>query len=194
MAKKLQYAITYFFIGIVIVACLFFSGCNPSKKAARKAAKLERKAEKHLYKSISLDPMPFTIECAQKFNPIDSIHERIIYKPGETIRDTIVATEIDIIQDTVYITKYRTVTVKQTDTVDLSRFQTESNKAAQDSVKNYYERIVGQLRDDLGKSQVSEAKTKEQRNMWRIAALALAGYTLLRWLLRYFTKGRINIP
>ncbi len=194
MAKKLHYAITYFFIGIVLMACLFFSGCNTSKKAARKAARIEAKAEKKLYQSISLDPMVLTRECAQRFDPIDSIHERIIYKAGQLIRDTIVTTEIDIIQDTVYVTKYKTVTVKQTDTVDLSRFQTESNKAAQDSLKNYYERITAQLRDDLGKSQVNEAKAKEQRNMWRIVAIVLGCYALLRWLLRYFTKGRINIP
>lgn len=118
MAKKLHYAVTYFFIGIVIVACLFFSGCNPAKRAL-----------KHIQKAERIEPTVPPKYCAEKYPSLDSVHERIIVKPGKVITDTVVDTYIDIIRDTVYVNKVKTVTLRTTDTVLTTKYEQVVNRA-----------------------------------------------------------------
>lgn len=174
------------FFSVVVV----LSSCNPAKKLARQ----ERKAFKHIQKAEAVAPNELAKWCAKRYNPIDSIHERIIYKPGKVVTDTLIETEIDVVRDTVFITNTRTVYIKQTDTVDLSRFQSESNKAAIDSMAIYCARQIA-AKDAEIKSQGERISALRQQNKMLVWAVIILGlYTLARWLLSYFTKGRIKLP
>lgn len=77
LKRKLQYGITYFFIGILIVACLLFSGCNGSKSAVRKLARIDSR-----HKPVVDGYFAMTRPC------VDSVHEvyinDTIVRPSET--------------------------------------------------------------------------------------------------------------
>lgn len=69
--NKLHYAITYFFIGIVIVACLFFSGCKFSLRVGGEvfdSAPYEQKID-----SLSSYYDIYLAECREQLNKCQTI-------------------------------------------------------------------------------------------------------------------------
>lgn len=139
--------------------------CSPAKKAAR----AEKKAHKKLDKSIMTDPSVFVRRCAFQFDNTDSIHEKIVYKPGETKYDTITEVQLEVLNDTVYLTKVKTVTVTKVDTVDMSRYQREVNAAALDSLNRYWTIENNALRSTLNERDktvaVQDSTIKRQRKI-----------------------------
>jgi hypothetical protein len=179
MKNKIQYGITYFFIGIVAVACLFFSGCNGSKRAVKKLAVIDSK-----HKTVVDGYFAMTRPCK------DSTDVRVIYKEGKTVIDTVVDVQLDIIKDTVYKTVTKYVTKLQRDTITETKYvqQTDKSKIGE------LEGINAQLRDEKEalKSELAAKQKTIDFLMW--ATIILGAYTLLRWVLRYFTKGKIKLP
>lgn len=157
-------------LAVALVLILFmFSGCNVTNRAERK-----------LDKSIRLDRMPFTERCASDFPGTDSVHEKIVFKPGTTLYDTVFTTEVEVLQDTVYVIKTKTVTLKTVDT----------------AVETKYVKVVDRAKEEMQaaviKKQDAEiAKYKERDRIKTIALLVLSAYTLLRWILR---KWGVKLP
>lgn len=108
--------ITWAFILMAFAAMV--SGCSASKRAA-----------KHWHKSYRLDKETNAGLCASTYNPIDSIHENVIYKQGETM------VLIDTLYDTVYndtgsvVTKVITRTFNRVDTAAVTKYVQEVNNA-----------------------------------------------------------------
>lgn len=90
----------------------------------------ERRATRLIHKSVRVNPIALSKECADRFPPIDSVNERTVFIPGKTTHDTVVETELEIIKDTVYVNKLRTVTVTKHDTVKSLKYVQTENKAA----------------------------------------------------------------
>lgn len=160
-------------LAVALVLTLFmFSGCNTTKRAERK-----------LDKSIRLDPMPFIKKCAENFNPADSIHEKIIYKPGATFRDTIFETDVQIINDTVYLTKVKTVTIKTVDTVDASRFQRDVNRAENDSLRRHYDgKLAAKDKEITGLKEKVASQATTIKYLW--VAAGLGWLLILVWVVK----------
>lgn len=200
MANKLHYAITYFFIGIAVLACLFFSGCNPAKKLARQ----ERKALKHIQKAEVIAPNELAKWCAKRYNPIDSIHEvyntDTTYLPGE-----IHFVEIDC--DSVVNETKKSGSLLKSAKVTLpcppcdstriintykSRFQSETNKAALDSMATFWGRKVAAKDAEISAHDKKIATITEQKKLYRNAAFILG----ILWVLFFvwkFVKSKFKI-
>lgn len=102
----------------IVIAAVLATGCNPSKRALKNIHKAER-----------LDETVPAKYCAEKYPPTDSIHEKIVVKPGKVVTDTIIDTYIDVIRDTVFVTKLKTITQKITDTVETTKYEQVVNRA-----------------------------------------------------------------
>lgn len=174
--------ILLFLIGLSIAAMIFGStSCNVTKRAERKLDKSKR-----------LDYNVFAKECARAYDPTDSVHERIIHVAGKTIRDTIISTELEIINDTVYKTRVKTITVSKTDTIKLDKYEREANKAALDSTEVHYKGLMSEAGKEAEKLKEKVAKQSVTISYLWWAVIVLGVYTLGRWVLRYFTK--IKLP
>lgn len=168
----------------LILSIFLLAGCNSQKRTTRRA-------ERKLDKSIRLDQNVFARECAIDFNPIDSIHERIVYKPGVVKYDTVQDVRYRTVNDTVYATEYVTITKHIRDTIDLTRHEALVNKAAQDTMKRYYEQLLSEEQAKNDKLIAKNASLKKERNYWRMAAIILGLYTLARWILSKYLPFKL---
>lgn len=167
---KNNFLICLLFLGLLL------TGCNAEKRATRKA---ERKHDK----SVRLDPMVAAKFCAARYSPIDSVNERIIYKPGRTIYDTILTTELEIFNDTVYLKEVKVVTVTKHDTIDRTRFERAAFKAALDTMKGYYEvelKKSAEAISDRDKKIASQSTTI--RYLWAAGGIAWA--LIIVWVIK----------
>lgn len=172
---------------VVVIMLIVLSSCNAEKRTTRKA-------ERKLDKSVRLDPMVAARYCATRYSPIDSVNERIIYKAGKTIYDTVLTTEIEIINDTVYLNKVKTITVTKHDTVDRTRFERAAFKAALDTMERHYKKEMAEKNATIKEQDKKIASQSTTINYLWILVAILGAYTLARWLLSYFTKGRVRLP
>lgn len=187
VVSRTAYAVILLSLLLMLIGAM---SCSPAKKAAR----AEKKAHKKLDKSIMTDPSVFVRRCAFQFDNTDSIHEKIVYKPGETKYDTITEVQLEVLNDTVYLTKVKTVTVTKVDTVDMSRYQREVNAAALDSVKRHYEKKLAEKEQENTDLKVKLAKEQKENSLLWWWGSILSIYTLARWVVRWVTKGAVKLP
>lgn len=201
MAKKLQYAITYFFIGIVILACaLGLFSCNTPEK-------LQRQSDKHFFKALAKDKVNVHGRCSDIAPPIVMTRDSFIYKPGKPILLPGRVDTIEIDCDSVVrnakkdgisannSTKVK-IPVKAADTlaqVDTT-YKSSNNTAVDNNKVKYLEGVIADKDKQITALQIELAKKQKALSIVLWGLIFVTSYTLLRWLLRYFTKGRINIP
>lgn len=162
------YATIYFVLCYGITAWVMFSSCNVEKRATRLIHKGER-----------INPNSLTIECAKRYRGIDSIDTRIEYRQGETITDTILETEIEIVRDTVFIKSLKTITNTVHDTVIKTDFKQLVNTAAVDSCKAHGVK-------ETQRADKAEQSGKMWRNIALIALLAIALFLVIKFVIGKF--------
>lgn len=145
---------------------LLVVGCNSEKRALR-----------HIHKAERINSEIPAKYCAEKYPPIDSINERTIFIPGETITDTVETTNLEIIQDTVFITKIKTITVTKHDTVRQVKYEKVVDRAKETA-----------LQSDLRQATDNAVKYKQQRNIYGAIAIGLALFILIPWVIKRFVK------
>lgn len=167
--------ITYLMLTLTLVAMVY--GCNTEKQTARH----EKKARKYIGKAEQKAPNELAKWCAGRFDNTDSVNEKTIYKPGETITDTVTQTEYEIINDTVFITKERTIYINRVDTHIKTIYQRIVNTAAIDSMGTYVRKV-----------DKKNATLTQQLKTWRSigigALIAIALYFIVKFIIRKF-KG-----
>lgn len=140
---------------------LLLIACNPAHRAERK-----------VYNAASIDRVTTGKACADIFPHNDSVTTQIEYKQGDTlvILDTVYKTEVEIIGDTAYITKWRDRIVLRTDTM-----YKRVNTVREDTRKIEY---ANKERDE---SKLRTAQIRTTRNMLWYVSGCLLGVILL-WI------------
>lgn len=171
MKEKINNIITCFFIGIVILACLFFSGCNGSKSAVRKLARIDSR-----HKPVVDGYFAMTRPC------VDSTDVRVIYKPGEVITDTLIYVEYETLNDTVtrYVTKY--VNKIQRDTIVKTEFQKQTDK----SKDGVYQDKIRIATEALNKEQVEHSATKQSLKTYKTGFYILLAIIVVCVVIKLF--------
>lgn len=153
----------FIFFLIMLWLMVGATSCNTEKRATRLIQKGER-----------INPNSLTIECAKRFRGIDSVDTRIEYRQGETITDTILTTEIEIVRDTVLIKATKVITNTIHDTVEITAFKQLVNTAAVDSCKVH------------GQKETARANKAEQSGkMWKNIAIGLMLAIALFFVIRF---------
>lgn len=144
-----------------IILLLFVISCNSERRAWRTIHRAER-----------IDNTVPPKYCADKFKGINSKDSIYIYKQGEpiVIQDTIM--QVELVNDTVVLTKVITRNTTTTDTVYRQVKITEQNTA----------KIVA-LQGDLDKCNTELTKVRQWRNIWKIIALSCVGLIGL-WIIK----------
>ena len=163
--KQFGLLLTYVFIGITAVAMVI--GCNASKQATTK-----------FYKAVKLDRIITGKNCYDVFPTSDSIIIKTEYKEGQTIIDTFTNTEVEIINDTVYINKI--VRSLRVDT--LTR---DTGRVIRDTRESDY------LREVNSKNVILADRLKQGRNNWRTIALSCMGLIVLWGVFKVIKLYRI---
>lgn len=163
-------AITYIMIAIAFIGCVFGAlSCNPSKRAL-----------KHIQKAERIDETVPPKYCAEKYPPTDSIHEKIVVRPGKVITDTVIDTYIDVIRDTVYVNRVKTVTLRATDTVVVTKYEQVVNRAK--------EALLEAENDSLKQSNAElSTKLKTWRSIAFILGIAWVLFFVWKFVKRKFT-------
>lgn len=145
--------------------------CNNEKIAAKQFDRANRKSH-----------VTVLGKCAEIASPIDSIHERIVFRQGKPvlIKDTIYAQDTLVINDTVFITKWRTTEKLKTDTLYTTKYTQLVNNA-----KVQEQAIIISNND----KKIASQKKALSITMW--ALIILSCYTLGRWVLRIWN---IKLP
>lgn len=156
---------------LLAIASLLFFSCNTPKRAERVFDKANR-----------IDHPTVASKCGEMFPPVDSIHEKVVFKEGKaiTIKDTIYAQDTTVFNDTVFITKYRVTEKIVHDTLVATKYVQVHNE--------------GKETEQAGKILQNEKKIAKQQKALSIslwALIILSSYTLLRWVLRYW---KIKLP
>lgn len=152
----------FVFFLILLALMVGAASCNVEKRQSKRALK-------YIHKSERLQPNELAKWCAKRYNPIDSIYESTTYKTGKTTQGTTkyVAVDCDSIRlalQSLHIgdTSKKSLHVLipcppcdsvRVDTVYKDRFQSESNKAALDSMKAFNDKEL--------------AKKEKQLEWWR---------------------------
>lgn len=159
---------TIFILTLTIVAMVV--GCNTEKRATRLISKGDRINETVLPKV-----------CASRWKGTDSVHEKTVYKPGETIIDTVTKADTLLVNDTLFITKEKKIYQTRVDTQVHTEYKQIVNNAAIDSMAIYVRKVEG-----------NNIKLTQQRNTWRsvgIAALiAIVLYFIVVFIIRKFKR------
>lgn len=168
--------VAYFIIAISILAMVFgATSCNPQKRAL-----------KHVQKAVRIDQPTVNKYFADNYNITDSTDVRVIYKEGETITDTITEIEIEYLNDTVFLTKIKTVTVTKTDTIDRSMFERKQDGAKLAQYQDKLNEVGKSLAETEADLKVSESDRKRVKanntKLGIIIAVYLAIKVLLMWL------------
>lgn len=141
----------YFFAAISVIAL----SCNPTRRATNK-----------FYKAVKLDRVTTGNNCYDVFPTKDSTIIKTDYKQGETIRDTFTEVQIEVLNDTVYLTK--TIRSFRVDTAYLNVTKSFENTAK-----------IDYLREVNGKNVILADRLKQGRNNWRTMALSCMGLIVL---------------
>lgn len=166
--------IVYTLIALAVLCMLIgMLSCNPTKRATR-----------HIQKAERLDPLILAEICSNRYPPVDSVFEKVVYKQGKIIHDTTHEIDYYTINDTIVkkVVEYRTRI--RIDTVERLKEVAKSDKA-----------IVKQLNECKTATAVIEAYTKrlkKQRNymMYGIAAFLIL-YFILKWIKGIFPTSWI---
>ena len=155
---------TFIILSMVII---WLGSCNVPKQSLKRSNKL-------FYKALNKSLIATSENCGTTFPTIDSINERVVYINGEPVitHDTIVQSLVEVINDTVYKTKFITKTVNQVDTVERVKYVQETNTALLTACKEKQEKFIADI-----------SKRTQQRNTWRLIAIALGSLWLL-WLIK----------
>lgn len=178
--QKAGTVVTYIMIAIAAIGCVFGAvSCNPAKKAT-----------KLFYRGMRVDAPTIYNECGKVAPPLDSQWDSTGFKIGEPY----------LLEPEYVYVNCDTVIIDSTKPNRIVKIPCPPCETRVDTFYKYNtKQVVNRAKEYALQAQVENqakeiATMKERRNMWRIAAIVLACYTLLRWLLRYFTKGKINIP
>lgn len=148
---------------------ILLSGCSAEKRAL-----------KHIHKAERLSETVPAKYCAERFQPVDSINEKIVYRPGTVVRDTVTDIQIEVVNDTVIKHHTKIITQVKVDTVVTVKYQQVVNKAA-----------LQVCTDALDKAHIKLAETKKALSITLWAVIILGTYTLARWILRIWN---IKLP
>lgn len=85
---------------------ILLSGCSAEKRAL-----------KHIHRAERLSAAIPAKYCAERFPPVDSINEKIVYRPGTIVRDTVTDVQIEVVNDTVIKHHTKIITQVKVDTV-----------------------------------------------------------------------------
>lgn len=196
---------------IFILFCLILASCNAEKHAARKDARHAKRAYKLINRASLLSPMTGSDWCAKNYPPLDSVHETIVYKPGQTIvkpgatkyvqidcDSAIAATKLANTHSSMASSKPHTFSIPcppdsmRIDTIQDLRFESKVNRAQiyslqarSDSLKS----VIAQ-KDATIAAQGQKIADKNKHIMW--LWVVIGGYILLR-IIRFYLNKYTNI-
>lgn len=186
---------------------LYLFGTSGCKTPERLASRSERLWDK----SYRLDKEVNANKCATVYNPKDSIHEKTTYKTGKTdsstttgtttsirhVHDTLNNTDTIYIENTIVVNHY----YYRIDTAATEKYIQEVNNAKIAELQEHQKKELADKDAQLQKSKDANtilqnkiAGQKKTISWWRVIALCALGYTIGRWAISYFTKGRIKLP
>lgn len=163
------------FIVLLALALGMFASCNTPEKSA----------DRHFTKGMVKSQPTMGKNCSISFPIIQGKDSVLIYKDGEivTIHDTVTDMTVQILNDTTYITKYITKTQLKRDTIIQYRKDVVHNAGKELNQAKDIENLNKEL-----------SQEKNNTSWWRFIAIISVCYTLLRWAVRYFSKGMVKLP
>lgn len=170
----------------IILSAGFFAiiSCNSEKRALR-----------HIHKAERINRPTVNKYFADRYNITDSTDVRVIFKEGQTIYDTVVNTEIEFINDTVYVKEIKKVTVNKTDTIDRSQYERKQNNALIAKMQDIQDGLNQALHEcgtekELYKAEAKRLK-KNNTTLGIIIACYIAFKILMLWLSAKFPANKI---